>query len=151
FVADIQEWWLAAFYLSFLAVVLFLPLTRYWKRALVFGLAWLAVGLAVHLRSPAESGLRCTILSVGHGARAWLEWPGGPVLLSDSGWIGGPGVTAHQIAPSLWSRGITRIDEVFLSHADLDPFNGLPALLDRFRIAQISRTPTFPFKPTPGV
>jgi len=27
----------------------------------------------------------------------------------------------------------------------------LPALLDRFRVAQISRTPTFAIKPTPGV
>ena len=28
-------------------------------------------------------------------------------------------LTARQIAPFLWSRGIRRIDEVFLSHADL--------------------------------
>ena len=48
-------------------------------------------------------------------------------------------------------RGIRRIDEVFLSHADLDHFNGLPALLDRFAIGQVSCSPTFADKKAPGV
>src|SRR5262249_46161402 len=51
----------------------------------------------------------------------------------------------------LWSRRIHRIDEVFISHADLDHFNGLPDLLDRFRVGRISFTPTFSEKPIPGV
>src|SRR5262249_8174261 len=41
------------------------------------------------------------------------------------------------------SRGIGRIDEVFLSHADLDHFNGLVDLLERFAVGQVSCTPTF--------
>ena len=48
-------------------------------------------------------------------------------------------------------RGIRRIDDVLLSHADLDHFNGLPALIDRFRIGRIILTPTFADKTTPGV
>jgi competence protein ComEC len=60
-------------------------------------------------------------------------------------------VTRRQIAPFLWSRGIRRIDEVFVSHADLDHFNGLPALLDRFAVGQVTITPTFAEKPTAGV
>jgi competence protein ComEC len=55
------------------------------------------------------------------------------------------------IAPYLWSRGIDRIDEVILSHADLDHFNGLPELLRRFPTGQVTMTPTFPDKGTPGV
>src|SRR5262249_48647258 len=51
----------------------------------------------------------------------------------------------------LWHRGVRRIDEVFLSHGDLDHFNGLTSLLDRFPVAQVTCTPTFAQKDTPGV
>jgi competence protein ComEC len=60
-------------------------------------------------------------------------------------------VTRRQIAPFLWHRGIRRIDEVILSHADLDHFNGLSDLLDRFAVGQVTCTPTFADKDTPGV
>jgi competence protein ComEC len=40
---------------------------------------------------------------------------------------------------------------VFLSHADLDHFNGLVALLDRFAVGQVTCTPTFADKSTEGV
>ena len=40
---------------------------------------------------------------------------------------------------------------MFLSHADLDHFNGLPALLERFSVGQVTSTPTFADKSTPGV
>src|SRR5262249_26975363 len=56
-----------------------------------------------------------------------------------------------HVQPFLWSRGITRIDEVILSHADLDHFNGLPDLLERFSVGKIICTPTFSNKETPGV
>src|ERR671923_150444 len=75
----------------------------------------------------------------------------GRTLLSDAGARAGPDVTRRQIAPYLWSRGIRRIDEVFLSHADLDHFNGLPTLLDRFAVGQVTLTPSFADKPTPAV
>jgi competence protein ComEC len=56
-----------------------------------------------------------------------LQTPDGRTLLYDAGAIQGPDVTRRNIAPFLWSQGITRIDEVFLSHADLDHYNGLPS------------------------
>ena len=80
-----------------------------------------------------------------------METPDGRTLLYDAGALGGPDVTRRQIAPFLWSRGIRRIDEVFLSHADLDHFNGLPELLDRFAVGQVTCTPTFADKNTEGV
>jgi competence protein ComEC len=65
--------------------------------------------------------------------------------------LAGPEVATRVIAPFLWSRGHHRIDEVFLSHADLDHFNGLPALLERFRIGQVSMNPSFADKTIAGV
>ena len=95
--------------------------------------------------------LRCTFLAVGHGGCTVLETPDGRTLLYDAGALGGPDVTRRQIAPFLWYRGIRRIDEVFLSHADLDHFNGLPELLERFAVGQVTCTPTFADKNTEGV
>ena len=87
----------------------------------------------------------------GHGGCTVLELPDGRTLLYDAGALGGPDVTRKQIAPFLWHRGIRRIDEILLSHADLDHFNGLPALLERFAVGQVTCTPTFADKNTPGV
>ena len=39
-------------------------------------------------------------------------------MLYDAGSMAGPEVTQQKIAPYLWQRGITRIDEVFLSYND---------------------------------
>ena len=40
---------------------------------------------------------------------------------------------------------------MFITHADLDHFNGLPQLMERFRVGRANLTPTFSAKPTPGV
>jgi competence protein ComEC len=88
---------------------------------------------------------------VGHGGCTVVETPEGHTLLYDAGAMSGPDVTVRRIAPYLWNRGIRRIDEVILSHADLDHFNGIPDLLDRFAVGQVSMTPTFADKPAAGV
>jgi competence protein ComEC len=151
YVPDIPAWWLWGFYLL-LAAPLFLPaLGRHWRWAGAALLLWFCLGLTVPLFRSAPDGLRCTFLAVGHGSCVVLELPDGRTMLYDAGAITGPEVTRKQIAPFLWSRGIRRIDEVFLSHGDLDHFNGLSALLERFAIGQISCTPTFADRNAPGV
>ncbi len=65
--------------------------------------------------------------------------------------MSGPRVVSQVVAPYLWHRRIRRIDEVFLSHGDMDHFNGLPALLTYFSVGQVSWTPTFSDRSTPGV
>ena len=142
-----------------LALALFYTLTitglatgwglRYWR---AFGLAlglWLAGTLGAAVLRPAEA--QVTVLAVGHGNAAVVESPEGRVFLFDAGSLGGPEAATQVIAPFLWSRGHTRIDEVFLSHADLDHFNGLPALLERFQIGQVTMNPTFADKTIAGV
>ena len=159
YVGAVPTWWVVGFY----------AIGAYWllsgvpghmrvvpevRRRWVFpaGLAaWLLISLVAGLVRPDPGELRVTFLAVDHGGCAVIEPPDGRVLLYDAGTTAGPDVTRRQIAPFLWSRGIRRIDEVFLSHADLDHFNGLPALLDRFAVGQITVTPTFAEKPTGGV
>jgi competence protein ComEC len=65
--------------------------------------------------------------------------------------MAGPEVTRRQIAPFLWHRGIRRIDELILSHADLDHFNGVPDLLERFAVGGVLLTPSFAGRDSPGV
>jgi competence protein ComEC len=113
--------------------------------------AWAIIGLVASTARSVPDEMRVTFLAVDHGGCAVIETPDGRVLLYDAGANAGPDVAKRQIAPFLWHRGIRRIDEVFLSHADLDHFNGLPVLLDRFAVGQITYTPSFSEKPTPAV
>jgi competence protein ComEC len=121
------------------------------KRCLAALAIWVFVGLIASYRPRTSDELRVTFLAVGHGGCVVIETPDGRVLLYDAGTTSGPEVVRRSIAPYLWSRGIWRIDEVFLSHADLDHFNGMPELLRRFPIARITVTPSFANKATPGV
>ena len=151
YVPDVPPWWLWILYAFLLALLTQAPLRRQWRWGATAGLAWLCVGLLCGAaRFPADE-LRCTFLAVGHGGCTVIETPDGRTLLYDAGALGGPDVTRRQIAPFLWSRGTRRIDEVFLSHADLDHFNGLNDLLDRFAVGKVTCTPTFADKNTAGV
>jgi competence protein ComEC len=151
YVGDIPEWWLVGFYIGLFAVLTQGPLRRHWRAAVPAGLGWLCVGLLAGAARLPEGEFRCTFLAVGHGGCTVLEAPGGRVLLYDAGALGGPDVTRRQIAPYLWTRGIRRVDEVLLSHADLDHFNGVEQLLDRFAVGQVTCTPTFADKSTEAV
>jgi competence protein ComEC len=116
-------WWLVGFYLLVAAVV-FLDGKRA-KAALAAIGVWVAFGLALGLQPRTSDETWVTFLAVGAGGCVVIETPDGRVLLYDTGTTAGPDAVRRIIAPFLWSRGITRIDEVFLSHADLDHFNCL--------------------------
>lgn len=151
YIGAIPDWWLWVFYAGLLAVLTQQALRQRWRWVGVAGLGWLCGGLAAGAARLPGDELRCTFLAVGHGGCVVLETPDGRTLLYDAGSLAGPDVTRRHIAPFLWHRGIRRIDEVFLSHADLDHFNGLPELIERFAVGQVTTTPTFAAKKTLGV
>jgi len=133
-------WWVAGFYLA-LAAGLVQPRLRppgRWAAAMIC--AWFAVGLAQTTGSTAVSSrtkpdrLVCTFVAVGHGTSVILELPGGQTVLYDAGQLGSPSTAARRVASSLWSRGRTHLDAVIVSHADIDHFNAVPALLERFSV-----------------
>jgi competence protein ComEC len=143
-------WWLGLYYPAVFAFLMFPLFRRLWRGYLAAMVMLVAVGLAGGATDSASREFRCTFLAVGHGGCAVMETPDGRVLLYDAGSLAGPEVARRQIAPYLWHRGFTRIDEVFLSHADLDHFNGLALLLERFPVGQITCTPTFQLRETPA-
>jgi competence protein ComEC len=115
-----------------------------WKIAawsMVVGL--LFPGWPLTARSSNPSMVEGEMLAVGHGLAVFFRLPDGQAFLYDCGRMGDPRVGRRIIAPALWSRGITHLDAVFLSHADQDHFDALPDLMDRFPIGAIVIPPGF--------
>ena len=78
--------------------------------------------------------LAMTFLSVGQGDCAVVELPGGEVMVVDGGGMSSQtfDVGERIIAPFLWSRKITRIDYLVLSHPQWDHYGGLLYLSREF-------------------
>jgi competence protein ComEC len=151
FVPDVPAWWLWGFHVGLLACLSVSWLRRWPRWCWLAGIGWAVLGCILVLWPPRPGEFRCTFLAVGHGGCTVLELPHGQVILYDAGAIGGPDVTRRHIAPFLWNRGYRRIDEIFISHGDLDHFNGLPALLERFSIGRVTLTPSYADRSTRGI
>ena len=98
----------------------------------------LVASMANHHR---QGRLDCTFVAVGHGTCVVLELPDGQTMLYDAGQLGSPSAGARSISSFLWSRGITHLDAVVISHADIDHYNALPELLRRFSVGVVYVSP----------
>jgi competence protein ComEC len=136
-----REWWLMLFYLGLAWIALAgrrAPVRWRWA-ALA---AWCGVGFGVAWLGTFRSGqLDCTFVSVGHGCGVVVELPGGKVLVSDAGRLGQPQVGAREVSQYLWSRGLTHVDAIVISHNDTDHFNAVPELLERFSVGAVYVSP----------
>lgn len=141
YLAGPAVWWLLVFYGAMALFALVPTLRTGWKTAASLAALWITVGLAAGEVSRQDDQLRCTFLAVGHGTCVVLELPGNQTILYDAGSLVSPEVTSDTIATFLWSRGITRIDAIVLSHADVDHYNAVPGLLDRFDIGVVYVSP----------
>lgn len=135
-----QLWWVLGFY-GLLGSWLCLREWFQFRWLVTLLVVWTALGLGWTQEQPRE--LRCTFLSVGNGEAIVVELPDGKTLLYDIGQFGAPRLATERVSGYLWERNLTHIDAVILSHADLDHFNGLPGLLERFSIGVIYLSPTF--------
>ncbi len=130
-------WWLFGWY-SLLAIAtgwVPAPVSRPWMWRLLA--LWTIGGLAWGLRPHARDGLRCTFLAVGHGGAIALELPHGRTLLYDVGTFGDGQRAQRAVQEALWLRGISRIDAVIVSHADVDHFSGVTGLLQTMPVGQL--------------
>lgn len=83
---------------------------------------------------PANSA-KISFLAVGNGSATVVEQPDRRVILIDGG---GPptglfNVGERVIAPFLWHRQIRRVEQIILTHAHADHFNGLSWIIKRFQ------------------
>ncbi len=89
-----------------------------------------ALGALAWVLPPKQADrLVITVLSVGRGSATVIEMPDGQVILYDAGSSYPSDVGKNTIVPFLTHRGIRRIDQVYISHPNLDHFSGLPTVL----------------------
>lgn len=124
------------------------PLTRVSiGRLFGLGVAWFVLGWAGPVmvsdfyRSHIERALTATFIDVGHGTAVLLELPNGKVMIYDCGSTVSAGFAARCVSDVLWYKGIKHIDAVVVSHADIDHFNALPELAERFSIGKVYLSP----------
>lgn len=139
-------WWVVGAYLGLGLYAVFLRhrLPLRWSIAAVA--LWLGVGALTTVRpfpfsSPKTDSLVCTFLAVGHGACAVVELPHGQTLVYDAGAMGAPESTARTVAEFLWTRRITHLDAILVTHADADHYNAIPELLKRFSAGTVYVSP----------
>jgi competence protein ComEC len=78
--------------------------------------------------------LRVTHLNVGQGDAAVVEFPGGKVLVIDAGGaaVGDFDTGESIVAPYLRARKILKVDYLLVSHARIDHYGGMRALVQEF-------------------
>ena len=134
-------WWVLVFYTGLLLAAIVFWSRVHWTWHLSLAAVWVAVGLVAAGGKTPDDKLRCTFLAVGHGTCVVLELPGGETILYDAGSLGSPDPATQTIAAFLWSRGITNLDAIVLSHADVDHYNAMPGLLQRFAVGSVYVSP----------
>lgn len=146
-----EDWWLAGYY-GGLALWAAFPKIRpspRWCLAILLG--WTALGFTASFTRHDSNRLHCTFLSVGHGSAAVLELPSGKTVLYDAGEFGSSTRAARIITGFIWSRGITHIDAVVLSHPDIDHYNALPEVLEKCSIGAVYVSPMMFEKETSSI
>lgn len=100
---------------------------------------------AIPHRQACQTGkLELTAIDVGQGDALFVCFPGGSTMLMDAGGtIPIPGSPVRRqdigetiVSPYLWSRGISKIDYVVLSHDHFDHMGGLEAIFANFQVGE---------------
>lgn len=108
----------------------------------VFGI-FLADGVYWTFRRLLHEDFRVTVLDVGQGNAALLEFPKGSCAVIDGGGFSDNAifdVGERVLAPYLWRNKIRTVDTVILTHPDADHLNGLIYILKHFHVKQVIST-----------
>jgi competence protein ComEC len=147
-VAGPPDWWVVGWYVALVATLAWcrpeaLRRPRTWAAVAA---VWCGVGLVAETataaaRSPA--GLRGVVAAVGHGCGVVFTSPSGRTLVVDAGRLGAPGAARRSLSAVLWSERTRKIDHLVITHADVDHFNAVPELIERFAVGEVVVTEAF--------
>ncbi len=87
--------------------------------------------------------LKITVIDVGQGSSALVEFPGGKTMLIDGGGFYDPSafdVGGAVVAPFLWQKKIMSVDTLVLSHPEGDHMNGLFYIARQFAVRELWNT-----------
>ncbi len=138
--------WLAPAFLSWLrgrhgrqrpGVVADIPVRRLVAAVIIIGAATAVDGGYWIYHRFLHRDLRVTVIDVGTGSAALVEFPRGPVMLIDGGGFTDNtvfDVGARVVAPVLWHQKIMTVDTIVLSHPNSDHLNGLIYIADHFHV-----------------
>ena len=144
---DVGHWWTAGplpgaivvFYLIF-AALFWVPVKKRLQWLVVVCLLWTSLCwlLPLQLSKSLDRHLtQSTFIDVGHGSAVWIRSPNGQNILFDAGSMSSSRFAADTISNVLWYGQVEHLDAVIISHADLDHFNALPELVERFSIGVV--------------
>jgi competence protein ComEC len=107
---------------------------------LAAAMAALILGIAVAARgqstSAAPADLRVYFIDVEGGQATLFVTPQGESLLVDAGWPGFNGRDAERIAAAAKLAGVTKIDNVVLTHYHVDHAGGVPQLVAKIPVGR---------------
>ena len=140
-VAGYSEFSLACFYGGVLFLMVF-----HREKILKWGAVFVAIWLVANHFAPPfsqnpDSHLVCTVIDVGHGTSVLMQFPDGRNMLYDGGSLNQPKKAVQKISSVLWSKRISSLDAIVISHADADHYNGIPELLKRFSVNTVYVSP----------
>jgi len=125
------------------------------KRLLCFGVFFLFAGQVPlwldDVQAHFEKRVTLSLIDVGSGQAALIEYPGGRVLI-DGGGNNSPFFDSGKsiVAPFLTDRRLPQLDAVIVSHCDVDHARGLRWILDHFSVKALCWSPVSAYRADSG-
>lgn len=140
--AGVSEVWLVLFYVLFAIQFFFRRLRLRRRYQLIVVVIWLASCLWISEWNQQSRGkLIVTFVDVSHGTSVLVEFPNGAVALYDAGSLNSSKLALARVSAVLWERDVSQVDALILSHADLDHYNAVVGLCQRFQVRRVLVSP----------
>ncbi|MGN1167028.1 MAG: DNA internalization-related competence protein ComEC/Rec2 [Lachnospiraceae bacterium] len=138
-----EKWQVAAYYICLFAALFLYSQLRKKRKCILIVLFGIGLGL---LAFPfGKNGkLMVTVIDVGQGDGIFIRGPEGGNYLIDGGSSDVKNVGKYRIEPFLKSKGVRKLDYVFVSHGDDDHINGIEEMLEREKVGIEIETLVFP-------